>query len=162
MPQSTCKLTKQHHYSLSIEWTGNLGNGTSDYRAYARSHIIQSMDRPAILASSDPVFRGDRSKYNPEELFVASLSSCHMLWFLHLCAEQGIVVLEYSDEPVGIMVEEEDGSGRFSEVLLQPLVKVACMEMVARVEAIHAQAHQYCFIANSVNFKVRHQGTTIA
>jgi organic hydroperoxide reductase OsmC/OhrA len=155
-------LKKEHHYSLSIEWTGNLGTGTTDYRSYGRSHIIQSKDKPAINASSDPAFLGDHSKYNPEELLVASLSSCHMLWFLHLCTENGIVVLEYSDNPLGTMIEDEDGSGKFSEVLLRPLVKVAHAEMITKVEEIHAQAHHYCFIANSVNFTVKHKPTTIA
>src|SRR5579871_3952493 len=101
---------KQHHYSIELRWTGNLGNGTKTYKTYSRNHEILSPGKPVLPGSSDPVFRGDSSRYNPEELLVASLSSCHMLWFLHLCADNGIVVTDYQDSPSGTMVEAPDGS----------------------------------------------------
>jgi len=104
---------KEHFYTTRLKWTGNTGKGTDSYRGYERSHEISSDGKPTIYCSSDPAFRGDKLKYNPEELFVASLSSCHMLWFLHLCAEGGIVVQEYSDSAKGMMQETEDGNGRF-------------------------------------------------
>src|SRR6476659_5822051 len=105
---------RKHQYQITNRWTGNLGTGTSDYRAYSRSHELSGAGKIApISGSSDPLFRGERSRYNPEELLVASLSACHMLWALHYCADAGIVVLEYLDEASGEMVERPDGSGEF-------------------------------------------------
>jgi len=150
---------KQHNYTIKLTWTGNTSNGTANYRSYERSHVITALNKPDLLGSSDPAFRGDANKYNPEELLVASLSSCHMLWFLHLCADNGIVVVDYVDEPVGVMVETEDGSGRFTEVTLKPRVRVTKLEDLDVLEQLHYQANKLCFIANSVNFPVHHQAS---
>lgn len=144
----------RHTYSTRTEWTGNLGTGTSGYRAYTRDHEISTAGKSAIPASSDPAFRGDPSRYNPEELLVASLSSCHMLWYLHLCADAGVVVTNYADDATGTMAETEDGGGHFVEVTLRPRVRVAAgadRDLAAR---LHDRAHHLCFIANSVNFPV--------
>ena len=153
---------KQHQYNTNLQWTGNSGKGTENYRAYERSHLISVEGKQVIEASSDPSFRGDKSKYNPEEMFVASLSSCHMLWFLHLCSEAGVIVLEYSDSATGIMLESNDGNGRFAEVVLHPRVKVKEAWMVEKADALHDKAHHFCFIANSCNFPVRHETLTCA
>src|SRR5258707_14412768 len=115
-------MNKEHHYALSTEWTGNLGTGTSDYRAYTRNHTILSDGKPDLLASSDPSFRGDKTRYNPEEMLVAALSSCHMLSYLHVCVSNGVVVLEYKDNATGTMKENSDGSGQLTEVSLRPIV----------------------------------------
>ena len=153
---------KRHHYTVSLEWTGNKGSGTFDYRSYARDHEIKGSDKSmSILGSSDPSFRGDPLRYNPEELFLSSISSCHMLWFLHLCSVQGIIVLEYTDEPKGTMIEKEDGSGAFDEVTLYPNVVVAQEKMIPLANNIHEEANKMCFIANSCNFKIAHSPTTI-
>jgi organic hydroperoxide reductase OsmC/OhrA len=146
----------EHKYNLNISWTGNLGNGTSDYRSYSREHIISIDGKPDILASSDPAFRGDKSKYNPEEMLLASLSSCHLLWYLHLCAVEGIIIIEYFDSPIGIMVEKENGSGKFKEVTLNPVVFVTEEWMIAKANELHKKANEMCFIANSVNFEVKY------
>jgi len=148
---------REHSYNLSLRWTGNKGTGTSGYSAYERSHIIQVENKPDLFCSSDPSFRGDISKYNPEELLVASLSGCHMLWFLHLCAVDGIVVTHYSDHAFGVMFESPDGSGRFKEVILKPQVIVAEPDMIQKANELHDKAHEKCFIANSVNFPVKHE-----
>lgn len=151
-------MTKEHLYHTQLIWTGNTGEGTSSYHTYERSHIITAGQKPVIYGSSDPHFRGDGQKYNPEELLVASLASCHMLWFLHLCAEAGIIVTAYEDEAVGVMQEERDGSGRFTEVVLRPKVGIKDFQgNQARVADLHHAAHQKCFIANSCNFPVRHE-----
>ncbi|HEY0895650.1 MAG TPA: OsmC family protein [Sphingobacteriaceae bacterium] len=147
----------QHQYNLTLEWTGNKGSGTSSYRSYDRSHALSAEGKPLILASSDPAFRGDPARYNPEELLVASISSCHMLWYLHLCAEAGIVVLEYSDRARGIMDESTTGSGSFKEVTLKPLVLVSDPAMIEPAKELHHKANAMCFIANSLNFPVNHQ-----
>ena len=149
---------KEHVYNTNLRWTGNTGKGTDSYRGYERSHQITVDGKPSVNCSSDPSFRGDKSKYNPEELFVASLSSCHMLWFLHFCSDAGVVVLEYSDAAKGVMQETTDGNGRFKEVILRPQVGVKEKWMVEKVGALHDKAHHFCFIANSCNFPVRHEG----
>lgn len=146
---------KQHNYEVRVEWTGNDGEGTKTYKSYRRDHIIASADKPPIQGSSDPSFRGDGSRYNPEELLVASLSSCHMLWYLHLCSVNRITVIEYSDVAYGIMKENEDGSGEFVEVTLRPIIKVRADDDQARAVALHDEAHRLCFIARSVKFPVR-------
>ena len=145
---------KQHEYSVTVRWTGDLGTGTSGYRAYKRDHEISAPGKPVIPGSSDPAFRGDPSRYNPEEMLVASLSTCHMLWYLHLCADAGISVTGYSDEPRGLMAETEDGGGRFTEVVLRPRVRVAAGADREVARQLHEKAHHLCFIANSVNFPV--------
>ncbi|WP_018619406.1 OsmC family protein [Spirosoma luteum] len=152
-------MTKQHQYALTIEWTGNTGEGTASYRSYERSHRISVGNKPDIPASSDPAFRGDRTRYNPEELLVAALSSCHMLSYLHMCAVAGIVVVAYEDNATGTMAETPDGSGQFTEVTLNPTVVVTEAWMVDKANALHHQANQVCFIANSCNFPVRHSPT---
>lgn len=144
-------------YQVDVVWTGNLGSGTSTYRDYERSHSIQVEGKPIIYGSSDPAYRGDATKYNPEELLVASLSSCHMLWYLHLCAEAGISVVNYGDLALGFMVENADGSGYFKEVVLKPKVIVSEAKMIDLAEKLHKKANEKCFIANSVNFPVHHQ-----
>jgi len=152
-------MNKEHTYSLTVTWTGNTGTGTSGYRSYERSHIISASNKPDIEASSDPSFRGDSARYNPEELLVASLSGCHMLWFLHLCADSGIIVTGYTDNPTGAMTETANGGGKFKEVVLNPVVTVSDASMLDKLEALHEKAHEHCFIANSVNFPVRHNAT---
>jgi organic hydroperoxide reductase OsmC/OhrA len=145
-------MSREHRYTADVEWTGNRGTGTSDYRAYGRDHVVTAPDKPAIGGSSDPAFRGDRNRWNPEELLVAALAQCHMLWYLHLAAEAGIAVLEYRDAAEGVMVEDADGGGRFARVVLRPRVTVAAD--AERALALHHKAHDKCFIANSVNFPV--------
>ncbi len=147
-------MSKQHQYAVSLAWTGNDGGGTQSYRSYRRDHEITVAGKPAIPGSSDPAFRGDRARYNPEELLVASLASCHMLWYLHLCAVNGIAVVDYRDEAGGTMQEEEDGGGAFVRVLLQPRVTIAPGGDRGKALALHAQAHHLCFIARSMRFPV--------
>ncbi len=118
-------MGKQHHYSSTIKWTGNKGTGTSSYKSYDRSHTVTTENKPELLCSSDAAFNGDKTKYTPEDLLVASLSSCHMLWYLHLCSQSGVVVTDYTDNAKGTMIETEDGGGHFSEVFLYPEVTLA-------------------------------------
>jgi len=151
-------MPKEHHYQLTVTWSGNRGSGTSGYGAYSRDHEIGgSQKRVSIPASSDAAFRGDSTRYNPEELLLASLSACHMLWVLHLCAEAGIVVTAYQDSPIGTMRENEDGSGEFTAVVLRPRMTITDGSSIEQARALHRQAHQMCFIARSVNFAVSHE-----
>ncbi|WP_241331109.1 OsmC family protein [Chryseobacterium arthrosphaerae] len=150
---------KNHHYKITTQWTGNKGTGTTGYRDYERSHTISAEHKAVIQGSSDPSFRGDRTKHNPEELFLSSLSSCHMLWYLHFCSEAGIIVTEYTDEATGIMEETTNGSGHFTEAVLHPAVTVTEESMIEKAKELHHKANEYCFIAKSVNFPVKHIAT---
>ncbi|HEX2535040.1 MAG TPA: OsmC family protein [Chitinophagaceae bacterium] len=150
-------MHRQHHYQTSLTWTGNTGQGTSGYKAYERAHALTVEGKPEIPASSDPSFRGDPARYNPEELLVASLSSCHMLWYLHLCAVAGVVVTAYEDRATGTMTETADGGGEFTEVTLHPRVTVRDASMIDEANALHHKANALCFIARSVNFPVKHE-----
>ena len=152
---------KQHTYKLQVVWKGNDGEGTKTYRSYRRDHIISADGKPEIVGSSDRAFRGDATRYNPEELLVAALSTCHMLAYLHLCAVNQVVVEEYQDSPVGAMEETPDGSGHFVRCTLYPVVKISAGDPAKAIE-LHHEAHKLCFIANSVNFEVGCEAKVVA
>jgi len=147
-------MAREHRYQVTVDWTGNLGIGTSGYRDYDRRHEIIVDGKPVIAGSSDPAFLGDPARWNPEEMLVASLSACHMLWYLHLCADAGIVVTAYRDPAEGLMEEGKGGTGRFVGVTLKPEIEVQLGADLDKARALHREAHARCFIANSVNFPV--------
>jgi organic hydroperoxide reductase OsmC/OhrA len=155
-------MTRTHSYRLELRWTGNTGEGTASYRGYSRDHELIAAGKPVIRGSSDPSFLGDKSRWNPEELLLASVAACHELWFLGLCAAVGIVVTAYEDRPEGTMVEDADGSGRFTAILLRPHVTLADPADAPRALALHHDANAKCFIANSLNFPVAHAATFVA
>jgi organic hydroperoxide reductase OsmC/OhrA len=152
----------EHHYSLTVRWTGNLGSGTSSYREYSRDHDVEIPGLPVLKGSADPTFHGDRSRYNPEQLLLTALAQCHMLSFLHVAVRHGVVVLSYEDSASGVMRVNRDGSGQFESVTLRPRVAVADPVHVGLAEEMHHQANQVCFIARSVNFPVMHVPVTTA
>lgn len=152
----------KHHYSLAVQWTGNLGGGTSSYRGYSRDHDIVIPGLPVLKGSADPTFHGDRERYNPEQLLLAALAQCHMLSFLHVAVRHGVVVTDYRDEATGRLHLNQDGSGQFESVTLSPQVTVADPAHVALAEQLHREANQVCFIARSVNFPVEHSPVTVA
>jgi organic hydroperoxide reductase OsmC/OhrA len=156
-------MDREHHYAITTTWTGNRGSGTSDYRAYGRDHEVFADGKTArVPGSADPHFRGDPARYNPEELLVAALSACHMLTFLHLCADAGIVVTEYRDSATGTMAEHQDGSGEFTRVTLRPHVTITDAARSSELAALHSRSHHLCFIARSVNFPVEVEPLTAA
>lgn len=150
-----------HRYAITVTWTGNDGDGTATYRSYRRDHDVAAAGRPTILGSSDPQFRGDAARWNPEQLLVAALAQCHMLWYLHLCADAGVTVVDYRDEAEGTMILDSDGGGQFSSAVLHPHVTVGAPEMVERALALHREVPALCFIARSVNFPVSHEATVV-
>lgn len=154
-------MTSHHSYAIQVEWTGDRGTGTDHYRSYKRDHVIRIAGKPDLFGSSDPTFRGDPSRHNPEDMLVAALSACHMMSYLHVCAINGVVVTAYIDNATGTMETLPDGSGRFLEVALHPEVTVRDADMAAKAEELHHRAHELCFIANSVNFPVRCKGEVI-
>ncbi len=147
-------MAKLHNYTTKVRWTGNKGTGTSSYKDYGRNYEISAPGKPLIPGSSDPAFRGDATRYNPEDLMVASLSSCHMLWYLHLCAVNKVVVLDYEDNAQGTMEEAAAGGGRFLEVTLRPRITVTADSDLETAKRLHHDTHEKCYIANSVNFPV--------
>ena len=147
----------EHTYEVAVECTGNHGDGTASYRGYGREHIVAADGPPPIEGSADPAFRGDRARWNPEQLLVASLAQCHMLWYLHLAADAGVVVTAYTDRPRGTMLTGPDGSGHFTGVTLRPEVTIAPGSDLERATGLHALVPDKCFIARSVNFPVTHE-----
>jgi organic hydroperoxide reductase OsmC/OhrA len=145
---------KQHQYPVQVVWTGNHGNGTKTYQGYGREHEVRVAGKPVIAGSSDAAFRGDAGKHNPEDLLVAALSGCHMLWYLHLAAVAGVVVTDYVDDAVGVL-QERGNDGRFTEAVLRPRVTITADSDPEVAKRVHEDAHHACFIANSVNFPVR-------
>jgi organic hydroperoxide reductase OsmC/OhrA len=139
---------------VNVEWTGNHGTGTDGYRNYGREHVIRIEGKPDIAGSSDPMFRGDAARHNPEDMLVAALSTCHMLAYLHVATLAGVVVTAYTDTAEGTMVTEGNG-GHFTEVVLRPVVTITAASDAAKAEAAHEGAHHGCFVAASVNFPVR-------
>ncbi|HTP54440.1 MAG TPA: OsmC family protein [Thermoplasmata archaeon] len=156
MPEPRAPRT--HTFATAVEWTGARDVGTVDYRSYDRDHTIRAEGAPPIPGSSSPTFRGDPTRYNPEELLVAALSACHMLWYLHFCAVNGVTVVAYQDAATGTLLESADGGGRFSEVVLRPRVRIGAGNPET-ARSLHGPAHEKCFIASSVNFPVRVEPT---
>ncbi len=149
---------REHLYRVALTWTGNRGGGTTTYRSYGRDHEVSAPGKITLPGSADPAFRGDADRWNPEELLVAALSQCHLLSYLHVCADAGVVVTAYTDQATGTMRQTLTG-GRFSEVTLHPVVTVAAAQMAVMANALHETAHAACFIAASVNFTVTHEPT---
>lgn len=152
----------EHHYALTATWHGNRGTGTSGYREYSRDVTIAVDGKPELLASADKPFRGDAERWNPEDMLIAALSECHLLSYLHACVGAGVVVVSYLDRASGVMREDGKGGGAFTEVLLRPEVVVADPSMIEAAQRAHDDAHLMCFIANSVNFPVRHEASVSA
>lgn len=148
---------KQHTYRVNVVWTGNEGSGTANYRAYSRNHEISAAGKTPVLGSADPSFRGDPARWNPEELLLASLSACHKLWYLGLCAAAGVTVVAYRDEAEGVMLEESGGAGQFSSVTLRPRVEITADSDRQTAIDLHHKAHDMCFIARSMNFPVNNE-----
>jgi organic hydroperoxide reductase OsmC/OhrA len=154
-------MPRKHRYEVEVVWTGNCGSGTSAFTTYDRDHELRVPGKPVIAGSSDQTFRGDTARWNPEELLVASLSACHKLWYLHLCADAGVVVTSYVDKAEGIMIEEDGGEGQFAGVVLRPQVTISSKSDAGLAKRLHEAAHEKCFIARSVAFPVTHEAVVV-
>lgn len=146
--------TTNHTYTVNVTWTGNTGDGTSKPNGYSKNHEVRIAGKHVIEASSDPAFAGDANRHNPEEMLVAALSQCHMLWFLSRCAKHGVVVVAYEDDAIGTMLEHRDGGGEFTNVTLRPRITLAKQADPQFLANLHEESHRLCFIARSVNFPV--------
>ncbi|WP_017791772.1 OsmC family protein [Leucobacter salsicius] len=145
----------RHEYAITVEWVGNRGTGTSGYREYGREQLIHGAHKPPLAGSADPTFRGNRDRWNPEEMLLSALAQCHMLSYLHVAVRDGVVVTDYVDDATGVLLQRGMG-GAFESVTLRPRVTVASADMVEAARAAHSDAQKFCFIANSVNFPVHH------
>jgi organic hydroperoxide reductase OsmC/OhrA len=152
-------MSRFHDFTSRIVWTGNRGDGTRHYRGYDRTWEIQIPGKPTIACSNDPLLGGDPSRPNPEDLLISALSACHMLWYLHLASEAGIVVVSYADSPVGHGETDPSGAGRFNSAVLRPVIKLAAGADVAMADRIHHEVGKYCFIARSVRFPITYEAT---
>jgi len=148
---------KSHHYQSFIQWTGNKGKGTKSYTSYERTYDVHINGKPSLKGSADPAFRGNAELHNPEDLLLASISSCHMLWYLHFCSVNRITVMDYQDKATATMEEKPEGKGHFTEAILHPEILILEKEKIELAESLHEKAHEFCFIANSCNFPIRHQ-----
>lgn len=146
-------MPKSHTYLANVTWTGNRGQGTASYRAYGREHEISIDGKPTILGSADAAFLGDGSRWNPEDMLISAISTCHMLWFLHLASDAGWVVESYEDRVEGAMQMNPDGSGQFMSAILHPIVTISAGDP-ALSDDLHHRAHKMCFIARSLNFEI--------
>ena len=155
-------MNVDHHYALTVEWTGNRGTGTSGYRDYGRDHILRAEGNPPIEGSSDRAFFGDPERWNPEELLVAALAQCHMLSYLHVAQRNGIIVTAYRDSATGEMASTSDGGGHFTSVTLRPEVTISDPALLGQARDLHEEAARLCFIASSVNFPVEHEPVVLA
>lgn len=155
-------MGNRHSYHIMLDWTGNKGSGTSSYRAYARDYSLIIDGKTDILGSSDPAFLGDPRRHNPEDLFLASVSSCHMLWYLHLASANGITVTDYKDAAEGTMQTNPDGSGEFTQIILRPTVVIDSDQHITLAESLHDQVGDLCFIARSIKVPITHEVTMVA
>jgi len=152
-------MAKEHNYNALVRWTGAGKSGTKSYKCYTRDYTISADGKAPIMGSSDPAFLGDPSRYNPEDMLVASVSACHMLWYLHLCAVAGIQVLSYVDDAEGTMVEGGDDGGHFTQITLHPQITISADSDAGKAAALHHDANKKCFIANSLKCPVAHKPT---
>ena len=153
-------MNREHSYRVQVRWSGGDGGGTSDQRTYSRDHAVDAGGKPEIAGSADPAFRGDATRWSPEDLLVAALAQCHMLSYLYEAVVAGVVVTQYDDEATGTMVMDGDGGAHFTKVTLHPVVTVADEAMRERADALHERAAALCFIGRSVNFPVRHEASS--
>jgi organic hydroperoxide reductase OsmC/OhrA len=151
----------EHNYSANLRWEGEETEGTASYEGYTRGYRVSIEEKPDLLGTADPSFRGDASRHNPEDLLLASISACHMLSYLALCARRGILVLSYRDGATGRMLVDREGGGRFEEVILRPVVTIRGAEKLELARELHERAHKLCFIASSCNFPIRHEATLL-
>lgn len=149
-----------HTYEVSVRWTGDRGTGTSGYREYGRDHDVSAVGKADIAGSADPAFRGDRDRWNPEELLLAALAQCHMMSYLYVAVQQGFTVVDYRDTATASLDVHRDGTGEVTGVTLQPVVTIRESDRVADAGAAHAEANRLCFIARSVAFPVHHTPVT--
>lgn len=143
----------QHRFALRLDTDSQDSAADIPEARRVRRHVIVAEGKPPIEGSSAKAFRGEASRWNPEELLIAALAQCHYLSFVHVVTTQGIDIRGYRCEATGVLDVDSEGYGQIVEVVLEPEVTVA-PEHVSAVEAAHEKAHELCFIARSVSCEV--------
>ena len=149
----------KHLFKATLNWTSQQNQNKLSERYYSKTHQIKIEGKPVLDISAAKAFKGNPSLYNPEDLLLSSLVSCHMMSYLYVCSQNGIEILEYSDHAEAILEVSPDGSGRFVEVKLFPKVKISNSDQIELALQLHQKANQLCFIANSCNFSVLHEAS---
>ena len=152
-------MTFKHLFKASINWTSSQNQQQSEKKFYSKSHKIKLEGKPILIVSAAKAFKGNPELYNPEDLLLSSLVSCHMMSYLYVCSQNGIEVLEYSDNAEATLEVSPDGSGRFVEVTLNPKITISNSNQIQQALDLHQKANQLCFIANSCNFPVLHNAS---
>ncbi len=152
-------MVSNHIFKAELKWTSEQNTHQETKKIYSKSHQIKIEGKPALDVSAAKAFKGDPSLYNPEDLLLSSLVSCHMMSYLYVCSQNGIEVLEYTDNAEATLEVFPDGSGRFVAVRLYPKVKISNSDQIGLALDLHFKANQLCFIANSCNFPVLHEAS---
>ena len=146
-------MKNEFQYNLNLKW---LGDENGSHHRNDRFYEINIDGKPSFKGSADKPFFGDDSLYNPEDLLLSALSSCHMMSFLFLCRKEGLSVKSYADNPLGLLRVNAKGRGAFESVKLQPVVEFVDSSNSTRLKDLHERAGKLCFIANSVNFHIEY------
>ncbi|MBU2927368.1 OsmC family protein [Winogradskyella psychrotolerans] len=155
-------MSIKHTFKSQVNWTINEGGSTTNPRTFSRNHNVTIANKVADLqVSAAKPFRGDDSLFNPEDLLLSALTSCHMMSYLYVCAQHHIEVLSYTDASEGDLEVKANGSGSFTTVRLQPRVTIKDESQKDLALRLHTKANELCFIANSCNFLISHKPTIV-
>ncbi|MBX9889233.1 MAG: OsmC family protein [Flavobacteriaceae bacterium] len=150
-------MSFKHFFKAKLNWSSKEQPTPSATKMYTKSHSIVIEEKEMMQVSAAKAFKGDPSLYNPEDLLLSSVVSCHMMSYLYVCQQNGIEVLSYQDNAEATLEVLDNGSGRFIEVRLFPKVIISNKEQIAQAIHLHKEANKLCFIANSCNFPIVHQ-----
>jgi organic hydroperoxide reductase OsmC/OhrA len=140
-------MKKQFRFEVSTQWK------KGDYKN-AKTHLSKIAGKPDLNISAAGEFKGQEDQYNPEDLLLSALSSCHMMSYFYVCQQQGIDIVDYKDNAIGTLELRPDFSGGFTKVQLNPVVTISNPSQERQSIDLHKKAHELCFIANSVNFEI--------
>lgn len=149
-------MNNLHTFEVDLSWEKKQLQPNSDNKIYTKNHIIKIVGKPELAVSAAKSFKGDPDLYNPEDLLLSSLVSCHMMSYLYVCAQHKIEILSYSDQAKAILETYPNGSGKIIEVILNPVVLLKDASQINNAINLHVEANKLCFIANSCNFPVKH------
>ncbi len=140
-------------FKVQAKWSSK---NALDVSINGKTHQVFIDDKSPLTVSAAKAFKGDETKYNPEDLLLSALASCHMMSYFYVCAQNGIELIDYKDEAVGVLELKADGSGAFTSVVLNPVVTISKSEMIDKAVSLHKEAHSICFIAHPCNVLISH------
>ena len=145
-----------HLFKVALNWIKKEPQTDSSTRIYTKSHHISIEGKPDLEVSAAKAFKGDPNLYNPEDLLLSSLTSCHMMSYLYCCMQYKIEVISYQDHSEATLQVNPDGSGKIVKVDLFPEIIISNSSQIELALSLHKKANELCFIANSCNFPVYH------